>query len=460
MKKLFTTVLVLILAISVKNASGQTDPTPASIQELEDARALLSDMEDSFGLVNPRLLEPIENLADTLIQLEQYDEADEHLDRAIRIIRAEGGLYTEYQRPLFVKKVENYSKQGDWGGARENLEHLSWLYTTKSIILDEKLVEDLLLLSHIHLRALVEDLSFFQGYHLTQSARTQGMALAVAKSIWGATDERIVPMIYDQLRLLHMQTSALWHGGPASLVLRQEVATEGAYSSRYDLNEAHYLAGLLLLDELVEIYAEDERKNLEGLAMAKVYLADWHILYDKPREAEETYRLAYEGLLTAGVEASVLDELFSQPLIIPDTRFYAAAEDAVVAKQNKIVTLGDQETQDYLMFREWSSELPNVRSPIDEDEQDLDSNYALFSFRLAGVNEIAPWSAYRFTKSLSMIEQAQLLEHYIEPLPAELSLLEKLNSLSFRPKLVGGEPQQAEGRLKYQIADEHRWTLR
>jgi hypothetical protein len=37
--------------------------------------------------------------------------------------------------------------------------------------------------------------------------------------------------------------------------------------------------------------------------------------------------------------------------------------------------------------------------------------------------------------------------------PAEEGeLLEKLNSLTFRPKLVDGEAQQAAGRLKYHLA--------
>lgn len=453
MKKLFTTVFMILLAISVENANGQSEPARDSVQELELARALVSDMQDSLGSMDSRLLEPIEQLADSLTQLNQFDEAHDYLDIAIRIARVEGGLYTENQRPLLVKKIENFANRGDWDSARENLEHLSWLYTTKSRRIDENLVEDLLDLSRIYLRAMVEDDSFFQGYHLRQSARTRGIALAVAERIWGRTDERLAPMIYDQLRQLHLETSVLWRGGPASYALRQVAPGVGTRRSRFDVSNGHYLLGLRLLNELYGIYARGETQNLEGLAMANLYLADWHILYNKPGEAEETYRLAYEGLLTAGVEASLLDELFSQPLVIPDTNFYATAGDAVVAKRNQIVSLGDKNPQDYLMFSEWSSVLPNVRSPIDVGEENVDLNYALFSFSLAGINKVSPRNADRYTRSVSMIEQAQLLDHFIEPPPAEPSLLEKLNSLTFRPKLVGGEPQQAESRLKYQIAD-------
>ena len=467
MKKLFLAAFMIVLAISVKNAFGQTEPEQDSIQELELARALLSDMQVSLDSLDSNLLVPIEQLADSLIELNLFAEAHEYLDRAIQIVRADDGLYTEYQRPLLVKKIENYIDLDDWDNVRENLDHLSWLYITKSRRINENLVEDLLVLSRIHLRAFTEDVSLFEGYHLRQSARTRGMALAVARAIWGETDVRLAPMIYDQLRQLHLQTAALWHGGPASSTLRQDALNGGRnwsglleyapsvgnWNSRFDVNLNYYFLGLGLFDELHGIYAEEEAQNLEGLAMANLYLADWHILYDMPEQAKETYRLAYDGLLTAGVEAALLGELFSQPMIIPESQFYATAGGALAAKQNRMVALGDKNSQNYLTFSEWSSVLPNVQSPINEDEQDLDPDYALFSFSLGEIGAVLPLDVPRSIKSVSMIEQAQVLNHSIEPPPAELLLLEKLNSLTFRPKLVGGTPQQFDGRLKYQIAD-------
>ena len=64
------------------------------------------------------------------------------------------------------------------------------------------------------------------------------------------------------------------------------------------------------------------------------------------------------------------------------------------------------------------------------------------------------WYSHRFSSTVNMIEQAELLAHQFESAPEELLLLEKLNNLTFRPKLVDGEPQQATGRLKYDLADD------
>ena len=61
---------------------------------------LLNDQQDRFGSLDSRLLEPLEQLADMLMQQNQFDEAHVMLDRAMQIARVDDGLYTEIQRPL------------------------------------------------------------------------------------------------------------------------------------------------------------------------------------------------------------------------------------------------------------------------------------------------------------------------------------------------------------------------
>lgn len=458
MNKLISPILVSFLASYIGIAFGQVDDGSDALDDLARARALLSEQQDRFGAMDARLIEPIEQLADQLIALNQFQEAHGLLDRAIQITRVEGGLYTELQRPLLSKKVNNLANRGEWDNARDNMEHLFWLYAEKSTHLDQDLVEDLLQLSRLHLRGLAEDSSARQGYHFRRSAQIRWIALGVAKSLWGETDERLAPIVYEQLRQLHLQTAALWRGGGTSYALRQVAPGSSIMQDRSDVDELFYVTGLGLLNDLHGIYAQGEAVNPEGIAMSNVYLADWHILYGRAELAMETYRQAYQELLAVGIESQLLDEFFAQPLVIPDTGFYADVEAAVVAQRNKIVTENNGNNASYLSFNEWSAAMPNVRNPLASqipEEQDRDSNFALFSFSLAGVNKVSRWYSHRFVSTINMIEQAELLSHYLDS-PSEdeeLVLLDKLNRLTFRPKLVGGEPQQVSGRLKYHLAE-------
>ena len=459
MTKLLSPALALLLAFPVGIAYGQPvpDSTPNVIDELALGRELLNDMQDTLGPMDSRLIEPIEQLADNLMMLNQFDEAHDLLDRAMQIARIEDGLYTDIQRPLLSKKISNFANRGNWEAARENMEHLYWLYTEKSRFIDQELIDDLLELSRFHLRAVAEDDSFYQGYHFGRSAEIRWIALAVAQTLWSENDVRLVPMIYEQLRQLHLQTVALWNGGPTSYQLRKVGPGLEAMRGRYDVNETFYLSGLGLLNRLYEIYAAGESPDAEALAMTNVYLGDWHILYDKPEAATEMYRLAYKEMLAVGVGEPLVNELWNQPMVIPDTEFYSTVEAAVVAQRNKLVTLDGEASYAYISFSEWSAALPNVRSPLFRDagnDPENDSNFALFSFSLAGVNTVSRRFSHRYSSTVSMIERAELLAHYLESPPEEGLLLAKFNSLTFRPRLVNGEPQQAAGRLKYDLASD------
>ena len=455
MTKLLSPALALLLAIPVGIAYGQPDPALNVLDELALGRELLNDMQDTLGPMDTRLIEPIEQLADNLMMLNQFDEAHDLLDRAMQIARIEDGLYTDIQRPLLSKKIGNFANRGNWEAARENMEHLYWLYTEKSKFIDQELIDDLLELSRFHLRALAEDDSFYQGYHFSRSAEIRWIAIAVAQTLWSENDARLAPMIYEQLRQLHLQTVALWNGGPASYQLRKVGPGLEAMRGRYDVNETFYLSGLGLLNRLYEVYAGGESPDAEALAMTNVYLGDWHILYDKPEAATKIYRQAYKEMLATGVDESLVNELWDQPIVIPDTKFYSTVEAAVVAQRTKLVTLEGEAPYVYISFSEWSAALPNVRSPLFSDagnSQESNSNFALFSFSLAGVNTVSRSFSHRYSSTVNMIEQAELLAHYLESPPEEGLLLAKFNSLTFRPRLVDGEPRQATGRLKYYLA--------
>jgi len=223
------------------------------------------------------------------------------------------------------------------------------------------------------------------------------------------------------------------------------------------VNETFYLSGLGLINRIYEVYAGGESPDAEALAMTNVYLGDWHILYDKPEAATEIYRLAYDEMLATGVDESLVIELWNQPMVIPYTEFYSTVEAAVVAQRNKLVTLDGEASYTYISFSEWSAALPNVRSPLFSDagnNAENDSNFALFSFSLAGVNTVSRRFSHRYSSTVSMIQQAELLAHYLESPPEEGLLLAKFNSLTFRPRLVDGEPQQATARLKYDLASD------
>lgn len=428
----------------------------ADIQdELELSRELLLGLEETAGYMNLSLVELIEQIADRLMVLNEFDEAHAMLDRALQITRINQGLYTEDQLPFLFKKIENYANQRNWDKARQQMEHLLWLYQTKRILLAEDLVDELLQFSSFHLRAITEDAEAWQGYHFRKATQLKWMALAVAERIWGETDPRLAPILYSQITQFHLQKVAVEHGGSTGYTLREILPGSRIARERVTVRNSYYFTGLALLNRLQKIYANAESPDLEGLAMSSLYLADWQALYNRPEEALTNYRLAYQRLIEAEVEPGPINDLFSQPMVLPAAEFYPSVNQALQSRESSRVEAESEVgagSSGYLSFREWTNAFPNVRNPISVPGVGEDSNFALFSFSLAGVNEVSRWFHGRYTSNVSMVNEAELLEQVNSPAYDQESLLERLNLLRFRPKLIDGEAQEATGLLKYQFA--------
>lgn len=455
MNKLHLIITSLWLLLLAGGALAQADSRAEVQMELELSRQLLRQLEESSDSMDPRLVEPIEQIADRLMALGEFEQAHTMLDRALQITRISEGLYTQGQLPFLYKKIENFANQGNWARARQQMEYLRWLYRTKPMRLTEDLLARLQQMSNFHLRAVLEDGETVRAYHFRQAVQIKWMTLSLAERIWGESDPRMVPILYSQINQFYLQKVAVDRGGSTGYALRELMPGSRIVRERKVVRDSYYFTGISLLNRMTNIYADEESPNLEGIAMTSLYLADWQALYNRPEQARLSYRLAHQRLLEAEIDPGLINELFSQPLILPAPEFYPSVSQALQSREVSGVDTESQERTDVsplLSFSEWSNDYPNVRNPIFASTVQEDSNFALFSFSLAGFNEVSRWVRGSYTLSVSEVNEAELLGQNNYPADIEESLLQRINLLRFRPKLIDGEVQPATGVLRYQLA--------
>ncbi|NQV71418.1 MAG: hypothetical protein HQ498_15450 [Pseudohongiella sp.] len=443
------------LLLSGSGAFAQANSRADALNELELSRKLLIGLEETMGPMNQRLVESLEQVADNLMALNEFDDAHSMLDRALQITRINQGLYTQDQLPFLNKKIENHANQGDWDKARQQMEHLLWLYQTKQLDFNENLISRLLQLSNFHLRAITEDAEAWQAYHFRHVTEIKWMTLGLAERVWGKSDPRMVPVLYSQVTQLHRLLVAIERGGSTGYGLREIRLGSGIVTERKAVRRGLYFTGMTLLNTMQRVYQSADAPNREGLAMSQLYLADWQLLFNRPEEALTGYRLAYRGLIEAEIEPGLINHLFSQPLVLPAPKFFSSVQQALQAREGNRVpdeVAGAPGAVTYLFFKEWSSAFSNVRNPLPAIEMDEESNFALFSFRLAGLDEVSRWISGRYTRGVGVVNEAELLEQTNVPSYPEKNLLERLNMLRFRPKLIEGEPQEVNGLLQYHLA--------
>ena len=146
------------------------------------------------------------------------------------------------------------------------------------------------------------------------------------------------------------------------------------------------------------------------------------------------------------------------PEVLPVDEFYPAVSVAMAERdlsQQLPISNGLADTGVTMHFDEWSDAFPNVKSPLESgDGLELDSNFALFSFSLLGLNQVTRWMGGRYHSGIGVAEDAEIIQSQLRtPIPDE-GLILKLHTLRFRPSLLNGEPAQSTGKLVYLMANQ------
>ena len=420
--------------------------------DLDNAKTRVEQLELDHGQNSFILAEPLAELAQLYTEHGRYDEAYRALDRATLIIRRDKGLYTRVQIPFLQKKIENFAASLDWENAREQMEHIYWFYLQKSAIGSPNLISDLLHLSDMHLRGVNEDFIIHQSYHFRRAMTLNWAALAVAEKVYGSSDKKLVPIIYNLLKQYHLQQVAVKNGGSLGYQLREIYPGSNLVRSRSETRKYFYYMGRRLLNQLAAIYSHAGTSNAESLAMVSVYTADWQVLFNQHAEALESYKNSYKEL--EKISASQAETMFTTPRVIPLSDFYTSMSEMV---STDTITGSIEPRKNFggpyrMVFRESGAGFPSLGQPAKFSMSDnILSSRALLEFNLPQINaEFAGETDSKgplFGKPFGV----EILD-LDEPNLAQVEKFKtRVQDLSFRPKIVEGLPRKSEILLEYKI---------
>lgn len=453
MQKLLTSTVTVICLMLSTWAGAQQTATDQLLSDVDRYRAQIELLETQVGRYHPGLMEGLERLAAAMIELDQFNEADEILDRAIQILRIDEGLYTESQFPFLVLSIRNNVRRGNWPDANETLDHLTYLYTLVPRQWNGELIGELLQISDLHLEGVAGDVEERKDYHYRAADRISWVATRLAERLWMPNDRRLVDLYYYRLKQNHMKYVTLNQGGPVSADLRQLAPNTGWMRPRRDVVESYYRIGLQMLQRMRTVYELQEPPDLEAIAMVDLYRADWQVLFDESNP-EISYGRAYDNLLTAGVGELELQEFFSRPQLLPVADFHPTVQQASVAIDNdQNRPEGTQDIEPDLRFLEWASTSPNIQLPIDEPlllQQEIQDMVTVhLAIRLDGIEKVSRWIRGRYVSQISVADSFEWLSRSFDQEISNEELTERLHYLNFRPVINQGIPQPYEGILEY-----------
>jgi hypothetical protein len=247
------------------------------------------------------LVRPITMLGDIQVLEGDYVGALESFGRAIHTERVSAGLVSAGQIEIVYREAETYRSLGNFEAANQREEYAYHVLQRAHDPYSEEMLPGL-----YHLAGWYEKTgNVFASRHLYQ--RAADVLIANGK---GQTMEAI-PAWEGVARTFRLERFPPVYIDPSDAASYGSGGTMPAGYGPVTIN--NFPAGERALQQIIQIH-RDHGSETAVLAQSLLDLADWHLLFEKTREAYPLYQIAYE--LMEGVEGFPIEDFFGTPKVI------------------------------------------------------------------------------------------------------------------------------------------------
>lgn len=325
-----TQILPISLVAAFLLASGaQGQDFEIAAQQLDEHAFSLSELESEHGRFGFQLVEPLQKLAWQQLTVNRYAEAAHTIDRAIQISRLEHGLYTPYQYDLLELETEITLRQHDWDAVADRLAHYTYLMDAHYQGDPADHVKRMLWLSDMHMRAALDDAEDKIGQHLIAASHVNEIAVEYSRNIGHVETNLYVDAVYSLVYKYYLEARGVLAGGSTALQLRKDGPLNARIERRGQAIERRFQKGLQELQGLRDLIQESPAFDAEAAAMAELYIADWHVLFDAADDVASQYQRSREMLRASGVSEERLQRFFATPANLPRPRLELSVADAM-----------------------------------------------------------------------------------------------------------------------------------
>lgn len=320
--------------------------------------AVMTQIRNDFGPYDPRMLEPLSDMADALLLNEEYDSALQLLDQQLQLLKINYGLYNHQQIPVIEKQLVAHFKNQEWAAVDTDLEYLNWLYTRDSVLDAPARLEGMYKLRDWRMLTLNHDQRRRDAEHLLTIRKLSRSALDMAERFYDKQDPALIRYIYgaaqadlyialaiiltsDISQDLITMTEGIRANSFGTTQIRSISDVERVYGPKATsvINRSfktNMTSHANYLERIRDYYAQNG--NQEAEAMAVMLLGDAKLIENQYEHqpmrltgnsrgmsnigfASRFYREAIALLEESGVPANAIEQYFSCPMLLPASEF-------------------------------------------------------------------------------------------------------------------------------------------
>ena len=321
---------------SIADVLEEDDPDLEQIQAQIDAGEFeipklwldqkILDIEKDSHRFDPALVRPITMLGDIQVLEGDYVGALDNFGRAVHLERVSSGLVSAGQIEIVYREAEVYRTMGNFEAANQREEYAYHVLQRAHDPYSEDMLPGL--------------------FHLAQWYEKTHNVFAARHMYQRATD-----VLTSNGKGLTMESIPAWEGVARTYRLERfpPIYIDGSDSAAYasssmqhgygSVTVNNFPAGERALQTIVQIH-RGYGSDTPTVANAILELADWHLLFEKTKDAYPLYQIAYEMMET--VEGFPVVDYFGHPRVIhfPAPADPDVPDDVVVSATDGLARFG------------------------------------------------------------------------------------------------------------------------
>jgi len=319
----------------------------------------LARLESEFSPYDYRLQESLQALTDVYLEIGDFQQAGSILERRLQLVRTTEGPASMLQLPIIDELIANDIRLSDWNSVTDRFEFVQFLHSQDDDVDAESRLQakNDLAMWNLSMVYLLEPPRRIRAFRAARAEIRENTRLA--EELYGEDSMESVAWLYQEAVLQYQIAAVLLAEDELGVYARDEILYMEGRSVESYLRE-----GLNLLKRIREI--AEEQGNLETVAMAMTYEADFQMLLELGTAAR-LYRQAMDKFAEAGLSREQVDGFFQRPVILPVPEFHTRLEDAIGNQEAvgfQILTAQDGENSMHLgTFVAWSDSLPYAHRP-------------------------------------------------------------------------------------------------
>ena len=279
------------------------------LNEAAEAEIFLDDrvqsIENEHHLTHPSLVKPLTLLGDTKVAMGEITEALLLYDRAIFVQRVNYGLFDPEQLHIIYKEADSHAALGNLEGAQKREEYAYEILVRSFREDDIKRVPGLIRLAEFYDK--------IHGYLASRVFYRKALQILIANG--KGSELQAIPLHYGIAHSYLMERFPPFYVSDGfdtkSIGLIPGLDDADLFQQHLSVN--NFPEGERALQSSVAIATAQQPQDTELIQEATMKLADWHLMWDRQKDANTLYVSIYEDMEIRGDDPS---EIFGEPSLV------------------------------------------------------------------------------------------------------------------------------------------------